>query len=83
MSVLLETVIYADPKKFCLDIEAPVIAIKVGEPGYYPVFGKYSAASLNSADVTPAIVESAVAGSMFGWDCPAARAAVQYAEGED
>lgn len=83
MAVLQETVIYADPKKFGVFIEAPVIAIKIGEPGYYPIFGKYSAASLNSSDVTPSIVESAVAGSMFGWDCPAAKAALQYAEGED
>jgi hypothetical protein len=74
-------VVYADPRRFFIDTDAQVIAINVGEQGYYPIFCKCSADALNSTNVTHEIVESAVAGSMFGWDCPAARAAVQYAEG--
>lgn len=83
MTVIQETVIYADPVKFGVDAApAKVIAIKVGERGYFPIYGKFSAEELNTDDVTPEIVESAVAGSMFGWGCPAAKAARQYAEGE-
>lgn len=83
MAVIQETVIYADPVKFGVTTPAPVIGIKIGESGYYPIYGKFSADELNTDDVTPEIVESAVAGSMFGWGCPAAKAAIQYAEGED
>lgn len=83
MTVLQETVIYADPVKFGVSSESPVIAIKIGESGYFPIYGKFSADELNTEDVTPEIVESAVAGSMFGWGCPAAKAALQFAEGED
>lgn len=82
MAVIQETVIYADPVKFGVNsCQAKVIAIKIGEEGYYPIYGKFSAEELNADDVTPEIVESAVAGSMFGWGCPAAKAAVQFADG--
>jgi hypothetical protein len=81
MTVIQETVIYADAVKFCVaSCEAPIIAIKIGEEGYWPIYSKFSADQLNAQDVTPEIVESAVTGSMFGWGCPTAKAALQYAQ---
>ena len=80
-NVIQETVIYADPKQFGIDVESPVIAIKVGEQGYYPIYSKESADELNTEDITTEIVESAIAGSMFGWSCPAANAALRFAAG--
>jgi len=84
MAVIQETVIYADPKKHGVTtmLNAPVIAIKIGQRGYYPITGEFNADELNSPDVTQQIIESAVAGSMFGWDCPAAALALKYASGE-
>lgn len=52
-----------------------VIRIEVGESGFYPAPGVDP-----SADLTPELVQSAVAGSMFGWTFPHARPAVEYAE---
>ena len=83
MTVIQETLIYADPVKFGIySCPTKVIAIKIGEEGYYPIHSKFSADELNDKDVTPAIVESAVTGSMFGWDRISAKAALQYAEGK-
>lgn len=83
MSVNQETVIYAEAEKLGINVApAKVFAVKIGAPGFIPIYGRFAADSLNTPDVTPEIVESAVAGSMFGWDCPAAQLAVKYAEGE-
>ena len=84
MTVIQETVIYADPVKFGVNAgEAKAIAIKIGGNGYSPILSRLSADELNPDDVTPEIVESAVAGSMFGWGCPAAKAALLFAEWEE
>ena len=51
----------------------PVIAIKRGEMGYYPIFTRLSADELNaSAGVTKTQAMAMHAGSMFGWNLPAA-----------
>ena len=75
-----QIIIYADPVKFCVtSCQAPVMAVKIGEEGYWPIYSRFSADQLNAQDVTPEILESAIAGSMFGWDSPAAKSALQFA----
>lgn len=54
-----------------------VIAIKRGEPGYYPIQTRSTAKKLNEViEVTTAQVEAMEAGSMFGWDVPGANPAL-------
>jgi hypothetical protein len=50
----------------------PVIGIKRGEIGFWPVFTRLAAAELNDGKCTPAQASAMHAGSMFGWDVPAA-----------
>ena len=52
---------------------APVIAIKRGEMGFYPIFTHLTADELNAAiDVDKAQAQAMHVGSMFGWDVPGA-----------
>jgi hypothetical protein len=52
----------------------PVLAIRCGEPGYHPIYTHATADSLNEGmGITPAQREAMLAGSMFGWECPAAQ----------
>lgn len=52
---------------------APVIAVKRGERGFWPIFTQQTADELNEAEgVTPAQREAMHIGSMFGWDAPGA-----------
>lgn len=51
----------------------PVIGIRRGESGYYPIFTRLSADELNAQNgVTPAQREAMHNGSLFGWDVPGA-----------
>lgn len=54
------------------------VLIRKGEPGYYPIsprITKELAMEFNQrSGVTPAQVEAMLAGSMFGWNVPAASA---------
>lgn len=53
--------------------DSPVIAIKRGETGYYPIQTTVTAADLNAqSGVTAEQVEAMLAGSMFGWHVKAA-----------
>lgn len=55
------------------DIDAPVVAVKRGVPGCYAIHTHRSASELNAAEgTTPAQVAAMHAGSLFGWDVPAA-----------
>lgn len=57
-----------------------MIVVRVGVKGYFPIHTQLSMRELNDYyDIPEAVVESAVAGSMFGWDVPAARPALDYA----
>lgn len=57
--------------------DAPVFAVKAGEIGYYPIYTHANAEKLNHG--APAdVLEAALAGSMFGWNIPAADAARAY-----
>ena len=52
---------------------SPVIAVKRGESGYYPIHTPLSADELNvNAGVTPAQREAMHIGSMMGWTVPGA-----------
>ncbi len=56
---------------------SPVIAIKRGESGYYPIFTTLSADELNKqAGVTEAQREAMHLGSMVGWHAPGAHPSV-------
>jgi hypothetical protein len=53
--------------------EKGIIKIVRGETGYYAITTTYTVDQLNAKlGVTPAQREAMVAGSMFGWDAPAA-----------
>lgn len=57
---------------------APVIAVKRGESGYYPIFTEQSVDDLNaSCGVTVAQREAMHIGSMAGWHVPGANPAAQ------
>lgn len=58
--------------------DAPVIAVVLGERGYNPIDTPLTAGVLNDCVVPPHVAEAALAGSMFGWDVPAARDAVRW-----
>jgi hypothetical protein len=73
-------VFFCTPAEAHLDVQVPVIAIKVGEPGYYALERIHAdPAELNPEGTTPEVIESAIAGSMFGWDVPAAQLAIEFA----
>lgn len=60
--------------------DAPVVAVSVGERGFYPIYTSAKPADLNDPSVTEEEVTSAIAGSMFGWRTPIARLALDRAE---
>lgn len=61
---------------------APIIAVKRGEMGYYPIFTSLSADELNrEAGVTVPQRWAMHAGSMLGWEVPAADPANYDPEG--
>lgn len=54
-------------------VDAPVIGLTRGEPGYAPIYTEITADELNTAQgVTPAQREAMFAGSMFGFHVPGA-----------
>jgi len=53
--------------------QGQVIAIRRGEPGYYPIVTALTAEELNGdANITAAQISAMLAGSLFGWDVPGA-----------
>lgn len=70
----LPEIAYKDnPKDGQFSTDAPVIAFKRGEKGYYPVMTPATAAELNAnKGTTLAQVEAMHMGSLFGWDVPGA-----------
>lgn len=68
----LPAIAYIDnSKKF--NGASPVIAVRRGESGFYPIYTPLSADELNALDgVTPAQREAMYNGSLFGWDTPSA-----------
>ena len=63
----LPPIAYADNPKGVYGT-SPVIAVKRGEPGSYPIHTRLTADELNAAEgVTSAQREAMLTGSMFGW----------------
>lgn len=74
---------YKAKSNYQLQTSAKIVAFVYGEIGYWPVpivGSDVTAKSLNYDDMTDDILESAEAGSMFGWDLPLAKLAKEYAE---
>lgn len=71
--------IFKKPDYFSSSIRFPIMAVKVGEAGYWQGY-EHQAESQGLSDE---VIESAIAGSMFGWDCPAAQAAMNYAKSQE
>lgn len=71
---------YAHPRQVGLPAQAEtLIAMTVGERRYATIRTKLAPVELNPEGTTDEILESALAGSMFGWDTKAARLAVTFA----
>lgn len=57
---------------------SPVIAVRRGERGFYPIYTLASADKLNEAEgVTTAQAQAMHIGSMYGWDKPGAHPGAQ------
>lgn len=73
----LPAVAYVDNAKGIYG-SSPVIAVKRGEPGFFPIHTTLSADALNAGEgVTPAQREAMLTGSMFGWHTLGADPSVQ------
>lgn len=59
---------------------APVIAVELFMSGYYPIFTSATPDQLNHGALPEDVADAALAGSMFGWDTPAAQAAMTFAK---
>jgi hypothetical protein len=55
-------------RKYGVETQAPVIALKLGEIGYWPIFTRASVLDLNNGELSEDLIDSAIAGSMWGWD---------------
>jgi hypothetical protein len=60
--------------------DAPVIVITTHEEGYKPLYTSATADDFNDPEIPGEVLESAEAGSAFGWDCGAAKLAIEYSE---
>ena len=75
----MRTRYFVSAEKAFVDTTAPVICVVVGESGYYPIFTAQTADTLNGTALPESVLTAAVIGSMFGWDVPGAKDAVEYA----
>jgi hypothetical protein len=70
---------YAHPQQAGLPAQAEtLIAMTVGERGYATIRTRLAPIELNPEGTTDEILESAIAGSMFGWETKAARLALTF-----
>jgi hypothetical protein len=79
---MTETIFYATAERAHANhqTDAPVVAIKLNESGFYPIYTYATAAQLNEVfGWTDDVIDAAIAGSMFGWHVPAAKKAVEAA----
>lgn len=75
-------IFYALSKQACVahQTNAPVIAIKAFERGFYPIYTRATPDDLNNGKFSNEEIESAILGSMSGWNCPGAKLAVKAIE---
>ena len=79
----LPAVVYVDnPQNGTYSTDAPIIAIRRGVMGYYPIQSSRDAAWLNEPTTTPAQIAAMKMGSCFGWEVPAANPDNYDAEGQ-
>ena len=78
--MLLPDKIFLDVKSlgFPVSTNATVIGVMLEKTGFWPINTNATAAELNGQDVTPEILEAAMAASLFGWDVPAAKPAFDF-----
>lgn len=62
-----ERVIFLEPDDRFHRGTAKLVAVKVGETGYYPVETKATAEELNHTPMTEEERQAAITASMFGW----------------
>ena len=74
----MQNTIYIESNKVPMAIKSPLIAITFGELGFTPIYSNSDAAYLNGEEVDESVVQSALEASMFGWNTPAAKSAVEY-----
>lgn len=61
--------------------DAPIVAVKYRERGFYPIYTQATPEQLNARDGwTAEEIESAHRASMFGWDCKGAQVAREAVE---
>lgn len=60
--------------------DAPVVAVKVGEVGFRPIFVSSNADELNGGALPENVALSALSASMFGWGAPIAADAIAFAK---
>ncbi len=71
--LVLPELVYIDNSDGRVPVKAPILAIKRGESGFYPIVTRLSAKELNAPlNVTAAQIEAMFVGSMFGWHVPGA-----------
>lgn len=56
-----------------------IVAVQVGEKGFWQIETQADVDTLNGGKLPKDVAEGALVGSMFGWDTPGARAAIEYA----
>jgi len=71
---------YRARPEYVIQTDAPVVCYVVGETGFYPIRTNAKPDDLNWDGTTDEILESAEAGSMFGWDAPSAALALDFAK---
>lgn len=62
------TTFYVTPQQACVEhnTDAPVIAIKGFERGFYPIYTRATAADLNHGKYSEEVLDAAIIGSAFG-----------------
>jgi hypothetical protein len=70
---------YIQPLALHHGTNAPVIAVKTGEVGYWPIYTRAHPDALNHGALPLEVEEAALAGSIVGWGAPAAAPALAYA----
>jgi hypothetical protein len=73
---------FFDTKGSCVEhsTDAPVFAVKAFERGFYPIYTKANAATLNGGAHSEEVLEAALVGSLCGWNVPGARPAALAVE---
>jgi hypothetical protein len=75
-----QTVFYLETPEHMIDQAPSGIAVVVGAVGFFPLYNQLTVDELNGCHLPDDVAEAALAGSMFGWDTPAAAPALAWIE---